>query len=125
MALAALFSVAGHVFPVWLRFKGGKGVATALGVFSLLFPQAVLISLAIFIIVLALSRYVSLGSILAALAFPISAYFLYHPEWPALLLTTAVSIIVIVKHHQNIRRLLAGNENRLGNKSAAVAEKNA
>lgn len=126
MALAALFAVAGHVFPVWLRFKGGKGVATALGVFSLLFPKAVLISLAIFIVVLAVSRYVSLGSILAALAFPVAAYFLYHPETLALSFTSAVSLIVILKHHQNIRRLLAGNENRLGAaKSPAVEEKRA
>lgn len=126
MALAALFAVGGHVFPVWLKFKGGKGVATALGVFSLLFPEAVLISLAIFIIVLALSRYVSLGSILAALAFPVAAWLLYHPEWTSLMLGAGVSLLVILKHQQNIRRLLAGNENRLGaGKSSAVAEKNA
>lgn len=126
MALAALFAVGGHVFPVWLKFKGGKGVATALGVFSLLFPKAVLISLAIFIIVLAISRYVSLGSILAALVFPIAAYFFYRPEPLALTFTSTVSLIVILKHHQNIRRLFAGNENRLGAaKSPAVEEKRA
>jgi acyl phosphate:glycerol-3-phosphate acyltransferase len=114
MAIAALFAVAGHVFPVWLKFKGGKGVATALGVFALLFPKAVLISLAIFIIVLVLSRYVSLGSILAALAFPIAAYFFYHPDWASLLPVVLAAALVIGKHHQNIRRLLAGNENRFG-----------
>jgi acyl phosphate:glycerol-3-phosphate acyltransferase len=114
MAIAALFAVAGHVFPVWLKFKGGKGVATALGVFALLFPKAVLVSLAIFIIVLVLSRYVSLGSILAALAFPIAAYFFYHPDWASLLPVVLAAALVIGKHHQNIRRLLAGNENRFG-----------
>jgi len=126
MAVAAFFGVLGHVSPVWLKFKGGKGVATALGVFSLLFPKAVLISLAIFVVVLALSRYVSLGSILAALAFPVASYFLYHPEWPSLGLAAGVSLLVIAKHHQNIRRLLAGNENRFGaKKPPTVAEKNA
>jgi acyl phosphate:glycerol-3-phosphate acyltransferase len=114
MAVAALFAVLGHIFPVWLKFKGGKGVATALGVFALLFPLAVLVSLAVFILVLVLSRYVSLGSILAALSFPVAAYFLHHPDPMALGLTAAASVVVVLKHHQNIRRILAGNENRFG-----------
>ena len=124
MSLAALFAVLGHIFPVWLKFKGGKGVATALGVFALLFPKAVLISLVIFIVVLGLSRYVSLGSILAALAFPIAAYFLYKPPWITLVLAAAVSAVVVLKHHQNIRRLVAGTENRFGSPKAS-AEKQA
>lgn len=121
MALAAFFAVAGHIFPVWLKFKGGKGVATALGVFTLLFPEAVVVALAVFIIVLVLTRYVSLGSILAALVFPIAAYFFYRPDWTSLLLASAVSAIVILKHHQNIRRLLARNENRFGDKESSPA----
>jgi glycerol-3-phosphate acyltransferase PlsY len=125
MATAALFAVLGHVFPVWLKFKGGKGVATALGVFALLFPQAVLVSLAAFTIVVVLTRYVSLGSILAALAFPAASYFLYRPDWTSLALTAAVSAAVILKHHQNIRRLLAGTESRFGSKKSTVAEKSA
>src|SRR5262249_39444432 len=111
---AALFAVAGHVFPVWLRFKGGKGVATALGVFTLLFPKAVVVSLVVFFIVLVLSRYVSLGSILASLVFPIAAYFFYHPDPASLLPVVVAAVLVIAKHHQNIRRILAGNENRFG-----------
>jgi acyl phosphate:glycerol-3-phosphate acyltransferase len=124
MSLAALFAVLGHIFPVWLKFKGGKGVATALGVFALLFPKAVLISLIIFIVVLGMSRYVSLGSILAAMAFPIAAYFLYKPPWITLVLAAAVSAVVVLKHRQNIRRLVAGTENRFGSPKAS-AEKQA
>ncbi|HEY6273951.1 MAG TPA: glycerol-3-phosphate 1-O-acyltransferase PlsY [Terriglobales bacterium] len=114
MGVAAFFAVAGHVFPVWLKFKGGKGVATALGVFLLLFPKAVLVSLAVFVIVLFVSRYVSLGSILAALVFPIASYYFYRPDWPALLPVAAASALVILKHYHNIRRLVSGKESRFG-----------
>jgi glycerol-3-phosphate acyltransferase PlsY len=113
-ATAALFAVLGHVFPVWLKFKGGKGVATALGVFIFIFPKAIPISLGIFIIVVAVTRYVSLGSVLAAIAFPVAAWFLYRPDWVSLLLVTVVSVSIIGKHHANIGRLLAGTESRLG-----------
>jgi len=123
MSLAALFAVLGHVFPVWLRFKGGKGVATALGVFSILFPKAVLICLAVFIIVVLLTRYVSLGSILAALVFPVAAHFLYSPDAGSLVITSTLALIIVFKHHQNIGRLLKGTENRLGGSKQQVAEK--
>jgi acyl phosphate:glycerol-3-phosphate acyltransferase len=122
MSVGALFAVLGHIFPVWLKFKGGKGVATALGVFALLFPKAVLVSLAVFIIVLAVFRYVSLGSILAALSFPIAAAFLYHPD--STLFLDVVVVAVVMTHRGNIRRLLAGTENRLGSHKVA-AEKRA
>jgi glycerol-3-phosphate acyltransferase PlsY len=123
MAVGALFAVLGHIFPVWLKFKGGKGVATALGVFILLFPKAILIALGIFILVVALSRYVSLGSIVGAIAFPIVGWFFYHPDWISMLLASAVSLVIILKHHKNIRHLLAGDENRFGGPKAPVAEK--
>ncbi len=123
MSAAALCAVLGHVFPVWLKFKGGKGVATALGVFCVLFPKAILISLAIFILVVAITRYVSLGSILGAIAFPVAAYFMQYTDVVSLLLASSVSLIVILKHHQNIRRLLAGTENRFGAGKSQVAEK--
>ena len=125
MAVAALGAVAGHVFPVWLKFRGGKGVATALGVFSLLFPKAVLIGLVVFIVVVAISRYVSLGSVLGAIAFPVGAYFLKLTDGFTLSLTSAVAVLVVLKHHQNIRRLLSGTENRLGAKKDQVMENEA
>jgi glycerol-3-phosphate acyltransferase PlsY len=123
MSIAALAAVAGHVFPVWLKFKGGKGVATALGVFCLIFPKAMLASLVVFVLVVAITRYVSLGSILGAIAFPIAAYFLEYPLRLPLLLISITSLIIVLKHHQNIRRLLKGTENRLGGNKPQVAEK--
>ena len=122
-ATAALAAVLGHVFPIWLRFKGGKGVATALGVFCVLFPKAILLALAIFIVVVAITRYVSLGSILGAIAFPVAAYFVQEADWLSLLLASGVSLIIILKHHQNISRLLAGTENRFGGNKPQIAEK--
>jgi glycerol-3-phosphate acyltransferase PlsY len=136
MAAAALAAIVGHIFPVWLKFKGGKGVATALGVFVLLFPKALLVSLIIFILVVAISRYVSLGSILATIALPIAAYFLEDAahlqhdrdlgiDWQTFLPVCLIALLVIAKHHQNIRRLIAGNENRLGQKKLPNGEKQA
>jgi glycerol-3-phosphate acyltransferase PlsY len=124
-ATAALFAVLGHVFPIWLKFKGGKGVATALGVFVLLFPKAIPISLLIFILVVALTRYVSLGSILATISFPIATWFLYRPDWVSLLLVAITGALIIGKHQANIGRLLAGTESRFGSKKTSTAEKRA
>jgi acyl phosphate:glycerol-3-phosphate acyltransferase len=123
MAVAALFAVLGHVFPVWLRFKGGKGVATALGVFCVLFPKAILVALAIFILIVVTTRYVSLGSILGAIAFPVAAYFIEHPDSISLVLASLVALTVILKHHENIRRLLTGTENRFGGGKSSPVEK--
>ena len=124
-ALAAgLGAFVGHLFPVWLKFKGGKGVATALGVFIMLFPWAVLVSLGVFILTVLITRYVSLGSVLAAIAFPIAAYLLGAKDWLALLPVCAVSLIIVVKHRENIRRLLSGTESRFTvGKPASAGEK--
>jgi glycerol-3-phosphate acyltransferase PlsY len=120
-ALAALFAVLGHMFPVWLGFKGGKGVATGFGVFLVAAPWAALAAISVFFVVLALSRYVSLASILGAASFPFFAWLLGYGD--RLLFFTAVQVAValllIVKHHQNIRRLLAGTESKLGAKKSA------
>jgi acyl phosphate:glycerol-3-phosphate acyltransferase len=120
IAVAALFVVMGHIFPVWLKFKGGKGVATALGVFLFIFPMAIPVSLVIFILVVATTRYVSLGSVLGAIAFPIAAYFFYRPDWYSLALVAAIAAIIIGKHHANIARLLAGTESRFGSPKASA-----
>lgn len=115
-ALAALAAVLGHMFPVWLRFRGGKGVATGFGVFLVAAPLAALAAIALFAVVLLLSRYVSLASILGAASFPLFAWFLVHGDKPAFYIAvqSAVALLIIVKHHENIRRLLAGNESRFG-----------
>jgi acyl phosphate:glycerol-3-phosphate acyltransferase len=125
VALAALFAVIGHLFPVWLKFRGGKGVATGLGSFVLIAPKPVLISATIFLIVVLGTRYVSLGSIVAVGAFPIIVLFShnYGSSWLALSLMSLASLLIIVKHHQNIRRLVAGTENRFGSKGKPAEEK--
>jgi glycerol-3-phosphate acyltransferase PlsY len=115
-ALAALCAILGHIYTVWLRFKGGKGVATALGVFLALAPYAALAGLAVFVFVFALSKYVSLASILAAVAFAPAAMLLPHRAYTPLMIAVifAVPVIVIARHHQNIARLLNGTEYRFG-----------
>lgn len=114
MAIAAMFAILGHVFPIWLKFKGGKGVATGVGTFLALAPKAVLVVLVIFAVLVAAFRYISLGSIIATAAFPVFAWLLYrHESSPAVLAATvAAAALIILKHHQNIRRLLAGTEHR-------------
>ncbi len=115
LALAALFAVIGHMFPVWLKFRGGKGVATGLGSFFLIAPKAVLIAVGIFLAVVLLFRYISLGSVLAVGLFPLLVWFTHQSDVPlqALGTITLVSLLIVARHHQNIRRLLAGTENRI------------
>jgi len=117
-ALAALFAVAGHMFPVWLNFRGGKGVATGLGAFVMIAPKAVLFSAAIFLVLVLVFRYVSLGSIVSVAAFPniTMALHEYGNNAVALVLMATASVLIVIKHHANIRRLLAGTENRLGSR---------
>jgi glycerol-3-phosphate acyltransferase PlsY len=101
----------GHCYPVYLGFRGGKGVATALGIFLVLSPLSVLGAFAIFALLLWKWRFVSLGSISAAAAIPVLVYFI--EDNPAMVGTTLfISLVVILRHHQNIRRLLDGTENR-------------
>jgi acyl phosphate:glycerol-3-phosphate acyltransferase len=114
-AIAGVAVIAGHLFPVWLKFRGGKGVATSVGVFVALAPKALVIALVIFAVIVAAFRYVSLGSVVAVAVFPLIAWLLhdYH-ETPALLAAMCViAILVVAKHQGNIRRLLNGSENRI------------
>jgi len=117
---AALFAVLGHMFPVWLKFRGGKGVATGLGAFALIAPEAALVAAGIFFAVVLLFRFVSLGSIIAVASFPLIVYLMhdYEDAPTALALMTAACLLIIARHHENIRRLLAGTENRVGAKRA-------
>lgn len=115
-ALAALCAVLGHMFPVWLRFRGGKGVSTGFGVFLVAAPFAALAAITVFVIALALSRFVSLASILGAASFPVFACFMVSGARPPFFIAVQaiVASLIIVKHHPNIRRLLTGTENRFG-----------
>jgi glycerol-3-phosphate acyltransferase PlsY len=119
MSLAALFAVAGHVFPIWLHFRGGKGVATGLGSFVMIAPKAVLVAALIFVVLVVAFRYVSLGSVAAVAAFPLLAWLLHeYANGMALTFISLASLLIVAKHHQNIRRLLAGTENRFGSRPA-------
>ena len=116
MTLAAVVALLGHCFPVWLKFNGGKGVATALGVFLMLSPLAALSALLIFILVSLAWRYVSLGSVSAAAAMPLLMYFLWAPgHAPPLVVdfgTLFASALVIFKHDANLQRLVDGTESK-------------
>jgi glycerol-3-phosphate acyltransferase PlsY len=120
--VAGVAVVIGHCFPVWLGFRGGKGVATALGVFFALVPlTVVLYVLAVFLLIFLLTRYVSLSSILAAAAFPLFAIPNAAQRTPIIVAGYIfIPLLVILKHHGNIRRLLAGTESRFGKPKATA-----
>lgn len=122
IAAAAVAAVAGHIAPVWLRFRGGKGVATGVGVFIALAPVPMGLALAVFGLLVAIWRYISLGSIVATAAFPALVYLLDHPPRPILAGAAGAAALIIAKHHANIRRLLAGTESRLGKKGVGSRE---
>jgi glycerol-3-phosphate acyltransferase PlsY len=118
---AAVAAILGHVFPVWLRFHGGKGVASALGVFLALSWPSALSTLAVFILIFALTRYVSLASVVAAAAFPAFGFHFVPFRTPMVIVGFLfIPLLIIVKHHQNIRRLLSGTENRFGSPKVAA-----
>jgi acyl phosphate:glycerol-3-phosphate acyltransferase len=118
ISLAALFAIVGHMFPVWLKFRGGKGVATALGSFALIAPKAVLVAAVIFFVVALIFRYVSLASIIAVATFPVLAWLFheYGSARGALAFMSLSSLLIIGKHHANIRRLVTRTEPRFGSK---------
>jgi len=112
-AAAGLAAIVGHIYPIWLRFRGGKGVATACGVFSVLTPLAIPPALAIFLIAVALTKYISLGSLLATMALPPLAYAMGSPA-PAVIAAFAAAAIIVFRHRSNVARLRTGTERRLG-----------
>jgi acyl phosphate:glycerol-3-phosphate acyltransferase len=116
IAFAGLIAVLGHIFPVWLRFHGGKGVATAAGVFLALDPIAVLAAMIVFAIVVISTRFVSLASILSAASVPIFLRFLTHASFWTITIGIVIAIIIIIKHHSNIARLTQGSERKMGEK---------
>ncbi len=118
VAAAAIAVIVGHIFPVWLRFRGGKGVATGVGVFLMLAPIAVALAAAVFVVVVAWTRYVSLGSILAAVAIPLFVFlqnaFIGPVEFLVPMMTTAIAgaALIVFAHRENIARLMNGTESK-------------
>ena len=124
VTMAACFAVLGHLFPVWLKFRGGKGVATSLGAFILLTPKSILCMVVLFLIIAVAFRYVSLGSVAVAAAFPLLAWALHEYADPRqLALIALVAALVIWRHRQNISRLAAGQESQFGAKPASESER--
>lgn len=126
---AAVAAIAGHIFPIFLKFRGGKGVATGVGVYLALAPYSVLTTLALWALIVHFSRYVSLGSIIATAAVPIWTLLYYgllqpSPHLKALIIIAlAGCALIVAKHHENIARLMRGTENKIGTriKPAAVS----
>lgn len=114
-SLAAVAAVFGHIFPVFLSFHGGKGVATGCGAYMAIIPLAVLTTLVVFALVVLLTRYVSLGSILATGLFPLWAYLFGYGEISMFIIWCGIggALLIISRHRENIMRLIQGNENRM------------
>jgi glycerol-3-phosphate acyltransferase PlsY len=128
MVVAGFLALLGHCYPIWLNFKGGKGVATAAGVFLVLSPAAMFSALAIFLAVVILWRFVSLGSLAAAASIPLLLYFLWAPRHAPPLAVTfgslAISTLVIYKHDANMQRLVEGTETKFSfTKKSKLPEK--
>jgi len=110
MSAAALAVMAGHAYPVFLKFRGGRAVASFIGAFLYLTPVPLLASLALFVIVVAATRYISLGSIVAAGSLPLGVWLIEHPPMPVLIAALAAGVFIIYRHSANIARIRAGNE---------------
>ena len=115
-AAAAVAAVLGHVFPIFYGFRGGKGVATAVGAFLVLAPWATLVCAGVFVLIVAATRYVSLGSVVSVSLLPPVAGLLFGAREPVVLAGAAVAVLVVVKHIGNLKRLAAGTESRMGQK---------
>jgi acyl phosphate:glycerol-3-phosphate acyltransferase len=114
VTLAAVVAVLAHMFPVWLKFHGGKGVATATGAFLAIDTKALVAALIVFAIVLLATRIVSLASILSAASIPIFLRFLTHAPFWTVVLSIVISLAIVLKHHSNIARMAQGTERKMG-----------
>jgi glycerol-3-phosphate acyltransferase PlsY len=114
MSAAALAVMAGHAYPMFLRFQGGKAVASFIGAFLCLTPMAMVCALLVFVGVVAATRHVSMGSISAAATFPLAVWIVEHPQQPIFLTATLAAAFIVYRHSANIRRLHAGTEHRFG-----------
>ncbi len=115
--VSGVLVILGHIFPIFAQFRGGKGVATAMGVLVGLMPMAALGCFIVFLLIVLLTKYVSLGSIIGALAFPLQITFIYATDnYPLIVFSWVVFLILTIMHRQNIKRLLSGTENKLGTK---------
>jgi acyl phosphate:glycerol-3-phosphate acyltransferase len=110
VSLSAVAVMLGHAFPVFLRFKGGKAVATALGAFLFLTPSAIAAVTIVFVTAVALTRFISLGSILAGGLFPLAVWLIAHPPFPVIYASVFAGAFIVYRHRANIERLRAGNE---------------
>ena len=117
--IAGIGAVLGHNYTCWLKFKGGKGIATTAGVYLALAPWAVLVGLIVFLLAVVITRYVSVGSIAAAIALPVTIWVMSPNNLLLGIVSTLLGALAIYKHKGNIQRLLAGTENRLGQKKEA------
>ena len=109
--MIGIFAIVGHSFSIFMKFKGGKAVATTVGVFTVLVPKALLLAAVVFFVIFTLTRYVSVSSITAAISLPIFIFFLYG-DIPYTVFGGIITILIIVKHKSNIQRLLNGTESR-------------
>ncbi len=110
LSLAALAVMAGHAYPVFLQFRGGKAVASFIGAFLYITPWPLLAVLIVFVVTVAFSRYISLGSIIAAGSFPVAVFLIQHPPLPVLIAALVSGVFIVVRHQSNIERIRAGNE---------------
>jgi glycerol-3-phosphate acyltransferase PlsY len=114
VAAAVLAAVLGHCYPVWLKFRGGKGVATGFGAFLEIAPLSALAALGLWFVVLAIARWVSLASMVASAAFPLLLKLIDRPDLKTLAAVSVAAVVIVLRHVSNMRKIVAGEEARIG-----------
>ena len=117
VAAAMLAAVVGHCYPVWLKFRGGKGVAAGFGAFLVIAPLSALAALAVWFVVLVISRWVAMASMVASAVFPLALKLIDTPDMVTLISVSAAAVLIIFRHSSNIRKMLAGEEDKVGDDS--------